>query len=175
MAHYQRCKQVREWQRACPREEPLTLSVNLSGLQFMEPDIVERVGAILDATGFDPHTLNLEMTETMLADGFHLLVSLPRNDIDLARAALESGADGAVLRAERAVLRELSDILGLLQHTGAVEEGVPEEIQKMVQARSAAREAKDWARADELRAAIEEAGYLVEDTGAGSAARKAKT
>ncbi len=64
---HQACKQVREWQRACPREEPLTLSVNLSGLQFMEPDIVERVGAILDATGFDPHTLNLEMTETMLA------------------------------------------------------------------------------------------------------------
>ncbi len=35
-----------------------------------------------------------KLTEAMLADGFHLLVSLPRNDIDLARAALESGADG---------------------------------------------------------------------------------
>jgi len=34
------------------------------------------------------------LTEAMLADGFHLLVSLPRNDVELARAALESGADG---------------------------------------------------------------------------------
>jgi len=33
-------------------------------------------------------------TEQMLADGFHLLVSLPRNDIELARAALEAGAQG---------------------------------------------------------------------------------
>ncbi|MCD6361685.1 MAG: hypothetical protein J7M38_12595 [Armatimonadetes bacterium] len=33
-------------------------------------------------------------TERMLAEGFHLLVSLPRNDIELARAALEAGADG---------------------------------------------------------------------------------
>jgi len=30
----------------------------------------------------------------MLREGFHLLVSLPRNDLDLARAALEAGADG---------------------------------------------------------------------------------
>ena len=34
------------------------------------------------------------LTEAMLADGFHLLVSLPRNDVELGRAALEAGADG---------------------------------------------------------------------------------
>ena len=44
----------------------------------------------------------------------------------------------------------------------------------MVEERTAARAAKDWARADELRDAIEEAGYLVEDTAEGSVARKAK-
>jgi cysteinyl-tRNA synthetase len=44
----------------------------------------------------------------------------------------------------------------------------------MVQERSDARDAKDWAKADELRAAIEEAGYLVEDTETGSVARKLK-
>lgn len=32
-------------------------------------------------------------TEAMLAQGFHLLVSLPRNDLELARAALEAGAE----------------------------------------------------------------------------------
>ena len=87
---------------------------------------------------------------------------------------MESGLDHAVLRADRAVLRELSDILGLLQHTKADDDGVPDEISKMVQERTDARAAKDWARADELRAAIEEAGYLVEDTAEGSVARKTK-
>ena len=87
---------------------------------------------------------------------------------------MESGADHAVLRADRGVLRELLDILGLLQHTKAVEESVPEEIVKMVRERSDARDAKNWGLADELRAAIEAAGYLIEDTETGSVARKAK-
>ncbi len=97
---------------------------------------------------------------------------------DLVRtinSEMESGADHAVLRADRGVLRELSDILGLLQHTGDVDESVPEEIVKMVQERSDARDAKNWGLADELRAAIEEAGYVVEDTETGSVARKAKS
>ncbi len=88
---------------------------------------------------------------------------------------MESGADHAVLRADRGVLRELSDILGLLQHTGDTDESVPEEIVKMVEERSDARDAKNWGLADELRAAIEEAGYVVEDTETGSVARKAKS
>jgi len=87
---------------------------------------------------------------------------------------MESGAEPAVLRADRGVLRELLDILGLLQHTKAASESVPEEIAQMVQQRSDARDAKNWGLADELRAAIEAAGYLVEDTGTGSVARKAK-
>ncbi len=87
---------------------------------------------------------------------------------------MESGTDHALLRADRGVLRELLDILGLLQHTKVADESVPDEIVKMVQERSDARDAKDWAKADELRAAIEEAGYLVEDTETGSVARKAK-
>jgi len=87
---------------------------------------------------------------------------------------MESGAEDSILRADRGVLRELSDILGLLQHTGAADESVPDEIVRMVQERSDARDAKNWSLADELRAAIEEAGYVVEDTGTGSVARKAK-
>ena len=51
---------------------------------------------------------------------------------------------------------------------------VPDEIVRMVQERSDARDAKNWSLADELRAAIEAAGYVVEDTGTGSVARKAK-
>jgi cysteinyl-tRNA synthetase len=87
---------------------------------------------------------------------------------------MEAGAEPPVLRADRAVLRELLDILGLLQHTKATEESIPAEIERMVEERTAARAAEEWARADELRAAIEEAGYIVEDTQEGSVARKAR-
>ncbi|UCG43452.1 MAG: cysteine--tRNA ligase, partial [candidate division WOR-3 bacterium] len=41
---------------------------------------------------------------------------------------------------------------------------VPEEVQKLVDERQAARHAKDWARSDRLRERIAELGYLVEDT-----------
>jgi cysteinyl-tRNA synthetase len=87
---------------------------------------------------------------------------------------IEGGAKPPVLRAERAVLRELSDILGILQHITDIDDAVPEEIVRLVEERTQARADKDWARADELRAEIERAGYVVEDTAGGSVARKAR-
>lgn len=38
--------------------------------------------------------MSMGRTEAMLRAGFRLLVSLPRNDVELGRAALEAGADG---------------------------------------------------------------------------------
>jgi len=49
-----------------PRRVPLGVSVNLSGLQLAEPDIVARVAAILEKTRLDPRLLQLEVTETVL-------------------------------------------------------------------------------------------------------------
>jgi EAL domain-containing protein (putative c-di-GMP-specific phosphodiesterase class I) len=42
------------------------MSVNLSGSQLQDADLVERVAAILARTSIDPATLVLEMTETVL-------------------------------------------------------------------------------------------------------------
>jgi cysteinyl-tRNA synthetase len=87
---------------------------------------------------------------------------------------VESGAPAGMLRADRAVLRKLCDILGLLRQTRGEEADVPTEILELVKERTAARAAKDWTRADELRARIERAGYVLEDTPAGPVARKSK-
>jgi cysteinyl-tRNA synthetase len=87
---------------------------------------------------------------------------------------VESGADERILRADRAVLRELSDILGLLQHTGAEEETVPDNVLRLVEERTQARADRNWSRADELRDKIERAGYVVEDTASGPVARRKK-
>jgi len=43
-------------------------------------------------------------------------------------------------------------------------EALPEEVQKLVEDRQAVRAAKDWARSDQLRDAIQDLGYTVHDT-----------
>jgi cysteinyl-tRNA synthetase len=75
---------------------------------------------------------------------------------------------GAVQKALES-LKALCDVLGLLTKQ---EEGLPEEIQKMVDERAEARKNKDWARSDELRDAIKAAGYILEDTKQGQKVRK---
>jgi EAL domain-containing protein (putative c-di-GMP-specific phosphodiesterase class I) len=64
----QACRQVREWQSAYPSDAPLTISVNLSGKQFKQPDLVGQVKQILYQTGLDPHSLRLEITESMVME-----------------------------------------------------------------------------------------------------------
>jgi diguanylate cyclase (GGDEF)-like protein/PAS domain S-box-containing protein len=62
------CRQVREWQLAFPSETPLSISVNLSGKQFKQPDLVGQVKQILYQTGLDPRCLRLEITESMVME-----------------------------------------------------------------------------------------------------------
>jgi EAL domain-containing protein (putative c-di-GMP-specific phosphodiesterase class I) len=44
------------------------MSVNLSARQFVQPDLVDQVDAILTETGMDPTTLELEITESVVMD-----------------------------------------------------------------------------------------------------------
>lgn len=46
----------------------LQLSVNVSGRSFQDPDLAERVGAVLAGTGMPVDNLFLEITETVLVD-----------------------------------------------------------------------------------------------------------
>jgi predicted signal transduction protein with EAL and GGDEF domain len=57
------CEQTKKWEMIQPEAPPLTLSVNLSGRQFAQPDAVKKIGSVLEATGFDAKNLMLEMTE----------------------------------------------------------------------------------------------------------------
>jgi diguanylate cyclase (GGDEF)-like protein len=62
------CRQVCEWQRRHAREFPLSLSVNLSVKQFVQPDFVRHVADTVSASGLDPHHLKLEITESVAID-----------------------------------------------------------------------------------------------------------
>lgn len=59
-------------------------------------------------------------------------------------------------------LQELSDILGILQKEE--ENQVSDEIEKLVEERQAARAAKNFARADEIRDLLKEMGITLKDT-----------
>ncbi|MBV9110379.1 MAG: EAL domain-containing protein, partial [Gemmatimonadetes bacterium] len=62
----QACRELRRWQDAAPRTEPLTMAVNLSARQFLQVDLVPRVHQVLAGTGIAPGTLKLEITESVL-------------------------------------------------------------------------------------------------------------
>jgi len=56
------CTQVVDWHRQ--GHQGLTLSVNLSARQFLQPDLVAQVKNALEESGLPPSSLELEITET---------------------------------------------------------------------------------------------------------------
>jgi diguanylate cyclase (GGDEF)-like protein/PAS domain S-box-containing protein len=66
----QACYQAKRWQEKFPSDENLYMTVNLSAKQFAQPDLLDQVSSILDATGLDPNFLKLEITESVLMDDF---------------------------------------------------------------------------------------------------------
>jgi len=60
------CKQSMQWQRSGYR--PLIMSVNLSIRQFRQHDLCERIERVLEETGLEPQYLELEITESIMAD-----------------------------------------------------------------------------------------------------------
>lgn len=60
----QACRQLKVWHKA--GYPSLTMSVNLSAIQFRQPDLSSRVSTILSDEGLDPASLELELTETSI-------------------------------------------------------------------------------------------------------------
>ncbi|GAA0501472.1 EAL domain-containing protein [Deinococcus depolymerans] len=61
----QACLQARAWQAALPEAVPV--AVNISALQFAQPEFVSRVRGALAMSGLAPALLELEITESLLA------------------------------------------------------------------------------------------------------------
>jgi diguanylate cyclase (GGDEF)-like protein/PAS domain S-box-containing protein len=61
------CRQLHEWRHAF-QNLTLSVSVNLSGKQFRQPDLVDQIERILDAWQLPPATLRLEITESVIID-----------------------------------------------------------------------------------------------------------
>ncbi len=62
------CRQLAEWQALYPTGRAVPVSVNLSGKQFMQVDLIKRLKRILRETQVEMGSLRLEMTESTIMD-----------------------------------------------------------------------------------------------------------
>ncbi len=62
------CRQLRAWQTRHSRTVPLMISVNLSALQFLRPELIAQVDLLLRETGLEGSDLKLEITESVIME-----------------------------------------------------------------------------------------------------------
>lgn len=80
---------------------------------------------------------------------------------------VRNGASKVFAKEGIAHINELTDVLGVMQHTEDEDSADPE-IQALVDERQAARKEKNWAKADEIRDKLKEMGYTIKDTPQGA-------
>ena len=72
----QACQQLKIWQQQFPAQPPLTISVNLSPQQILQPDLVGQVQQVLDETKVDPGHIRLEITESAVMESPEAAVAI---------------------------------------------------------------------------------------------------
>lgn len=81
------CRQMRAWQIQFPTDPPLTISVNLSTKQFLQPDLIEQINRTIQETGLEARNLKLEITESVLMENIQsatlMLLQLQQMNIQL--------------------------------------------------------------------------------------------
>jgi EAL domain-containing protein (putative c-di-GMP-specific phosphodiesterase class I) len=88
------CRQAGEWRRAFP-ELNLTLRVNISARQLVEPKLLREIDCALATGGLDPHALCLEITERVLVNDAPSVVQMLRWIRDLGvRIAIDDFGTG---------------------------------------------------------------------------------
>ena len=68
------CRQLSSWKDK-PSMRHLRLAVNISALQFMQPDFVDRLRDLLALGAFDPRNLTLELSERLVNKEPELVVA----------------------------------------------------------------------------------------------------
>jgi diguanylate cyclase (GGDEF)-like protein/PAS domain S-box-containing protein len=72
------CRQLKEWQERFPSDPLLQMSVNVSVKQLEHPQFLETVMQVLRESGIPAQTLQLEMTESVVAKEIERISSLLR-------------------------------------------------------------------------------------------------
>ncbi|MGZ9001847.1 MAG: putative bifunctional diguanylate cyclase/phosphodiesterase, partial [Methylophilus sp.] len=67
------CEQIKAWEGATNTNR-IRISVNVSALQFNQPDFVEKVIAATKSIGCNPNLLRLEITESTVLENLELII-----------------------------------------------------------------------------------------------------
>jgi cysteinyl-tRNA synthetase len=92
-----------------------------------------------------------------------------------ANKLVESGKMGA--KGAAAVLdqfRDFDEIFAVFDVDSSLTSEVPEEVNRLVEERLAAKKNKNYARSDEIRKELQSLGWIFEDTPGGSRVKKSK-
>jgi diguanylate cyclase (GGDEF)-like protein len=84
---HEACRWMRSWQIESTISRRLSINVNLSARQFMQPDLVEQIRSTLQETGLDARCLKLEITESTIVENaekaIEMLSRLREMDVQL--------------------------------------------------------------------------------------------
>ena len=70
------CNQLGIWKRKFPDICPMSISVNLSSLQLIDPMLLTDIAHSLTAAGLEPDNLNLEITESVLMENIETAIAV---------------------------------------------------------------------------------------------------
>ncbi len=96
------------------------------------------------------------------ADGLAAIFELVR---DINTQVIDNRASKQTCRYAMKVFDELCEVLGILYNRSAG--SLDEKVEALIEARTAARDAKNWAEADRIRDELKEMGITLEDTAQG--------
>ncbi len=65
---YEACRQLVSWHHRFPSFQSLSMSVNLSGREFSQSNLIDQIVDVLEETGLAPSRLRLELTESTLME-----------------------------------------------------------------------------------------------------------
>jgi diguanylate cyclase (GGDEF)-like protein/PAS domain S-box-containing protein len=72
------CTQMQRWQKIFPVDSPLFITVNLSSKQFSQNTLISKVATILRESGVNPHTVKLEITESVVMENIDTATDMLR-------------------------------------------------------------------------------------------------
>ena len=99
-------------------------------------------------------------------------LNIPKAFAALFDLVRETNATGTCSKAVLDVFQKMDTVLGVIFFGKAAKAEVPAEIQALLDARAAARAAKNWAESDRLRDEIAAAGWAVKDSKDGQSVTK---
>ena len=99
-------------------------------------------------------------------------LNIPKAFAALFELVRQTNASDTCSKAVLDVFQKMDAVLGVIFFGKAAKAEVPAEVQALLDARAAARAAKNWAESDRLRDAIAAAGWLVKDSKDGQTVTK---